>query len=524
MDDNGFAEAFFESGAGVYIGSTRGVRLSRGYEAGPAFLESWEPNEAAGEALTEYKRDRAGHGDGWRCWVTKNNCYGDPKFGAVGGTEGAVSLAKEGGPPPSTLEVSIPQYEVETLAGEDYVDIPGGDVLLEDGKPRVPYYTVKMDFPTGYKVQDIVMVEKSSLSTTEGLNLPITVMMLDFMESSLNAKANSNGEEWYPTKDYEWRVIPNGDGTSTLVLMIYPFFYNYLTTGVRFYQDYSFDINYTVSSVTITDLVTDKDEYRQGNTIMVDMRLNNSGEVQDVIVDASIKRYSSGEVVDGLLLWTLKEFKGLASFSPQWDSSSVEPGYYYVEVTLKNTGGNVLDRTTEMFRLGISSGEITSFTATPEYFDIGNEIEINMTFNNNGTVNITGTAIIKVLNSTGDAVEEFRHNVTGLTPSESISFSDTWNTSGAEEGSYKILGYVLYDSKSCEPMSVDVMVCGDVNSDGEINMTDVTLLLDQVGDHAEYQPNEDVNCDHKINMGDVILILNHLGDPLKYKLRCCEEA
>jgi len=31
-------------------------------------------------------------------------------------------------------------------------------------------------------------------------------------------------------------------------------------------------------------------------------------------------------------------------------------------------------------------------------------------FNNTGTVNITGTAVIRVLNSTGDAADEFRHN------------------------------------------------------------------------------------------------------------------
>jgi hypothetical protein len=127
-----------------------------------------------------------------------------------------------------------------------------------------------------------------------------------------------------------------------------------------------------------------------------------------------------------------------------------------MEVTLKDTNGNVLDRQTEMFRLGISSGEVTNFTATPEYFDIGDDVDINMTFNNTGTVDITGTAVIKIFDSTGSVVEELRHNVTDLMPSESISFSDTWNTSGAEEDSYNIIGYVLYDSKATDPVTVTV--------------------------------------------------------------------
>ena len=71
-------------------------------------------------------------------------------------------------------------------------------------------------------------------------------------------------------------------------------------------------------------------------------------------------------------------------------------------------------------------------------------------------MNITGIAITRILNSTGDVAEEFRHNVTDLMPSESISFSDTWNTSGAEESSYNIIGYVLYDSTTAEPVSVTV--------------------------------------------------------------------
>ncbi|MCK4734598.1 MAG: hypothetical protein KAT65_19235, partial [Methanophagales archaeon] len=45
---------------------------------------------------------------------------------------------------------------------------------------------------------------------------------------------------------------------------------------------------------------------------------------------------------------------------------------------------------------------------------------------------------------------------TDLIPSESISFSDVWGTSEAEEGSYNIVGYVLYDSKATEPVTVTI--------------------------------------------------------------------
>ncbi len=67
--------------------------------------------------------------------------------------------------------------------------------------------------------------------------------------------------------------------------------------------------------------------------------------------------------------------------------------------------------------------------------------------------------------------------------------------------------------------------CSDLNSDGEIDMTDVCLLLKHVGDHGDYKwacGACDVNCDGVVNMGDVILLLNHLNDPGEYDLNCCE--
>ena len=66
-------------------------------------------------------------------------------------------------------------------------------------------------------------------------------------------------------------------------------------------------------------------------------------------------------------------------------------------------------------------------------------------------------------------------------------------------------------------------VCGDINSDMVVDMTDVYLLLDHVGNHAEYQIDEDVNCDGSVDMGDVILLLNYVGDPDRYEIECCSE-
>jgi hypothetical protein len=458
-------EAFLDSGAGVYLGATDGSCRDANNDAGKKFFNRWvDSPKSLGQAFKETKRELGTSDVCKRLWILEYNLYGDPKYGASSTSDSADSSSssttlsqKASWQPLSSLEVTVPDYEVTTIYGRDHVEIPDGQLLLVPDMPMVPYYVTSIDYARGYEVTDVVLTERSGLITTTGLNIPIVSMDPGGDGSEkLGTLSGSTGSEWYPEEEYRWQIIENPDGSTTLLITMYPFYYNPLTTDVRFYKNYTFGINYTSSTVEIAALTTDKDVYWQGDDILVNLWLNNSGDTKDVIVEAVVKAESSGEVVDGLLLRTLKGFKGLASFSPQWDSSGVEPGYYYVEVTLKDTGGNVLDRKTEMFRLGISSGEITSFTATPEYFGIRDDIDINMAFNNTGTVNITGTAITKIKNSTGYAVEEFRHNVTDLTPSESISFSDTWNTSGAEEDSYNILGYVLFDSTTAEPVSVTV--------------------------------------------------------------------
>lgn len=52
-----------------------------------------------------------------------------------------TALAQE--KPPSMLNITIPDYEVITEDGEDYVEIPDGDILTVVGKPLVPYYSVR---------------------------------------------------------------------------------------------------------------------------------------------------------------------------------------------------------------------------------------------------------------------------------------------------------------------------------------------------------------------------------------------
>ena len=84
-----------------------------------------------------------------------------------------------------------------------------------------------------------------------------------------------------------------------------------------------------------------------------------------------------------------------------------------------------------------------------------------MTFNNTGTVNITGEMNIQIVTENGALVEEFTQNMTDLQPSEALRFSGIWNTTEAEEGTYTVLGFVLYDGTSTVPIMLTVSTVGE---------------------------------------------------------------
>jgi hypothetical protein len=254
---------------------------------------------------------------------------------------------------------------VTTSANIDYVEIPEGQMLTaEEGRPKVPYYTKSIDYPKGYRVQDVVLKERAGLVTATGLRLPI-VILNDTPTQPIKMKAG-----WYPEESYSWKLWENADGSTTLAIKMYPFYYDPETTDVKYYKNYSFDIEYTISNIAITALFPDKDIYSPGDKVSLDIGLDNSGEMQDVVVSIVIKQYGSDVTVVGLPLKSLKGLAGEASLTEEWNTQGVEKGSYYAEVTLSDTAGNILDKKIIEIPIGVS---ITTPTAIQETTPSGQE-------------------------------------------------------------------------------------------------------------------------------------------------------
>jgi len=460
FDDNTISEGFFDSGAAAYIGATVNSDAGLDTPAKDVFFKNWvNQSTSVGRAFAATERDfQQKYKDDY--WVLEYNLYGDPKLGLTAGALSSQDASTgRGQPPPPLLDLAVPDYEVTRVAGWDHVHIPSGGTMLEEGKPLVPIYSVQLDFPKGHQVQDVLLLELGDWATTTGLHIPNreVVIKRGVTEDSHLAQAESAAAGWYPDRQYDWSVLQNLGGSTAVQITVYPFDYNPLTTDARLRKRYRFEIVYVGTDVEIIGLETDRDAYEPGETVVVDVALHAGEMPGDALIRLTVKRQGSQELVGGLLLRTLRDLQGEATYSAQWDASGEEPGGYFVEATVHAADGTVLAERTAPFQLGIAAGEVARFEASPAVFQVGDDVSLFLAFSNVGTQAIvSGTARIGVYDALGAAVQRFDHKFTGLAAGQSVQVDRTWDTAGAAPGSYRIRAYVLFDSQATEPMTAVV--------------------------------------------------------------------
>ncbi len=473
--DNSLAEKLLQWGASVYIGATQVSpgSVNSGY-SNWFYEHDWNPEsgEAIGRAFAQLERDKykkpglLGLDYDWgRFWVVEYNLYGDPKFGASAPTVAAQLAPMVMSAPMTTLHVQVPAYVVtSTVDGFDAVAIPGGGMLLEGGLPQVPYWSVTLDYAPGYRVQDVSLTARAGQALTTGLTLPVTEMVpasgLQLTSGQLAPLPRVEDDDWFPSLDkvYDWHVVQNPDGSSELIIDLFPFHYQPATTNVEWHDDFTFAIEVISTSVSIDYFALDGASHALGEEVAAEMWLDNSGVAQDVIVAATVRdAVSEDVVVDGLALRALHDAEGISYYAFAWDSSGLASGQYVLWVDVFDVDGNLLDSTGRTFRLGAPAAEITAFSATPGLFQPGDPIATSLTLHNSGSVTITGEAIIQVQTGSGLTVTQtFTHAVTALAPDATVVLNDLWDTTDAAEAEYRIIGYLKYDARTTEIETVYV--------------------------------------------------------------------
>ena len=114
--------------------------------------------------------------------------------------------------------------------------------------------------PKGTRVSTVTLTSLSSPVITTGLRLITTTYQLDCEGcAELPPPPLMDTASWVPPLDpkYEWSVDVNADGSTTLFLKVYPFFYNAASTDVQFYPDFTFNIDTYAVPISIVELNTD---------------------------------------------------------------------------------------------------------------------------------------------------------------------------------------------------------------------------------------------------------------------------
>jgi len=461
-DDSNLAEALLAQGAGFYLGSAEVSEPWSNVDAIFSIMPQWAADQPVGQALNEVKRFIWGLEwafDNRKLWAFEYNYYGDPKYGRL---EGAVQSAPAAAPEEEhvlvtaapeglSVRVSLPAPEVTEVAGHDWVEFPGGQVLREPGSYAVPVWQISLDLPARRKVQDVRLVSRGGMEAMGALSLsPVEGVTA---AGSWAAPAAAAPTGWFPEMDrvLDWSVEKQPNGNSTLYIMLYPFNYNAESGDAVYYRSYGLTVKTFDTTARIESIDGPSSGKDPGDLVELELVVANSGHPLDLILQPSVRTRGTNKLLGGLPLKTLHDLEGTALAALTWNTRGYEAGDYQVVVELLDTRGHHLDTAVAEVQLGTRDARVTGLTAGQAYFSPGDRIELSMGILNTGTVPIDGEAVFLVQRSGDLALTEMlTATVRTLAPGESVRVPATWDTRGVEDYRYRVQGYLKFVSGATE--------------------------------------------------------------------------
>jgi hypothetical protein len=535
-----FAESLLQRRAGAVLAATRWGLSSHAWISNYLFA-NWAPGQSVGD-IVRYVKQNIGDitvpgmfgGPSWtyadvnaRYWSALYHVFGDPKFGMYNPPPDtkARPIAKA----LSTFDVFVPDYEVEHLDGLDHVSIPGGIALTEPDMPTVPAYRISYDYPRNARIQNVILQTRSEPAHATGLILPITQFSAGGTYTpGASAPAAKNGENtWWPDIPFTWSLTHGPDRT-TLAVTVYPFVYNAALGEAYFHNQYSFAVDYVESDVDILALNTDRTTYDPGDRLTMDLLITNPGpEPQTLVLSGAITSTTDDAPVLDLPCRTLRDVGPAASWTDTLDTRRLLPGSYTLAVVLTTPDGLMLDTQSTTFRIGSPRLDIDTLQPTPTNIMPDQDITLNLTVRNTGSVATSGLAVFSAKDHNGQTVADFEHPFDPIAPGESLVVSDSWNTSQTPDTSYTITAHVLYNGCSTPLTEIWIGKCtgglltADLNSDCYVDMEDMALIAQHFSDTSCDTAD---NCDHVDIVGNTVIDLADLLQLAVQWLLCNDPA
>ncbi len=446
-----FGEEFIGHGAAAYIGATA---LSFDYSISlhRDFYHRLAGDVDIGTAFKRAKRHRANAGNLNDRRRNRYTCaiyylFGDPKitmdFGA--GRRDVSRRADEPiAGPTNQFSIAVPMFEIVTNDGLDYVSLPGDLEVNELGHPIVPIYQAEVIFPAGHPVQDVQLVLRDGLFETNGLVLPNGAAAPGDRTAVVPRSAGAPDGYW-PTNVFAWSTDKNPDGSLSLFVSVFPFYYDSNTTAALFYSNYTFSIDYDLSDISINRLTMDKAVYDTNDAITAILWLQGTSAVpRDVVLEPVLTR-SDADTILFLPIQTLPALRGVSSASIEWEAADYAAGEYILTVNARTADGALLDSDLTYFTVGFAAAGATNVTIAPTTFNLGQRVDLSAQFVNRGDQELDADLVILVRDAAGADVAEFRHSISNWQAGASFAFTTNW-TATLVPRNCEVYAYVLFDS------------------------------------------------------------------------------
>ncbi len=183
--------------------------------------------------------------------------------------------------------------------------------------------------------------------------------------------------------------------------------------------------------------------------------------------------------------------KATRTFTSVYALNNATPGLYHVTQTLRDAADRLYDTRTADFTVASSSDTGTGLagmlTAQPREAEVGTAIRLDATVTNGGNADLTGLPLkLRVLDMANDTVLWSRDTQRSIARGTQVDFSETWNTAGAQPGSYTAALIATVGGKDITLAYDEVRLTQDVSCI-EVRLSDFNLFL-----RGDYTEGEDV--------------------------------
>jgi hypothetical protein len=456
-NDN-LAEEFLARCASVFIGATQVSPRSENNSLGDKITARHRDGWNIGQAFRLAKRSLAGDIHWYTtCYndmqikkeLLMYNLYGDPVRGGS-----AKDLKEEKvtyDTPASPILVALPMVEITTgLDGLDHATIPdpNGDLLLAINEPIVPIYRWTAAFGPGIRVNNMTLASRSGDTHLPGLELPTAWGS----EKSLPGPGDVPSPGDFPPDDFHWTEIERPDGGIDVVLTVHPFFYNAATKDATYYQNFTFNLDWTTSNVSILTITPTHQAIPIGSDQTIEVTLQNQGGAAETVnMTVDISNMGTG---DSAALFTVNNIVidpgAVVSRSVVWNPAGQPATGFLATVRVANSGtGDERDVGYSQFRVGHPEVTVTDFffNQSMAYYVRDNEnILLGLTAQNTGDVPVNATTHLEIRRASDNLLfREWACGLPMLGVGGSKVCSDDWSTTGLPEGDYDFRGWVEYE-------------------------------------------------------------------------------